>query len=266
MHTINLWDKLHLSGQKVILLLFVGFFLSATTAFSQDAVKGVRINRPLDDQKLLNYGFTLGLHTSALRLKFSDSFIKKQTSPQPGEPDSKDPVQFDTVANITSPNGVAFSIGFLGSLRVAQYLDIRLMPKVSFYDYAVNYQYFPQTSPDRRFVADFTAVDIPLMFKYKSVRRKNFRMFYVGGVTPTIDVTGKKQREENEKEGLRISGDNLSMEIGFGTDFYFQYFKFSPEIRYSHGLVNVLSNTQNDIGQGFTRMSTQGIALYLVFN
>ncbi len=254
MHTINVWDKLYLPGQKIILFFIAGLLLLAGPAFSQkNSVLKSRENLIDYDQRLLTYGFTLGIHSSSVRLKYDDTFTQ---SPGP----------FDTVANVTTPTGVGFSIGFLANLRLLQYLDVRLMPKVGFYQYSVNYQYFPATSPDENFFADFTTVDLPVMLKYKSARRKNFRMFYVGGITPTIDVTGKKQREENEQEGLRLSGDNLSMEIGFGTDIYFPLFKFSPEIRYSHGLVNVLSSRQNDIGQGFSRMGTQSIALYLIFN
>ena len=254
MHTINFWDKLYLSGQKVVLLFFLlGLLVSAGPAYSQNPVLKSRENLVDYDQRLLTYGFTLGIHTSALRLKFSDNFIQN-------------PGTFDTVANINTPNGVGFSIGFLANLRLVEFLDIRVMPKVGFYQYSVNYQNISADIPDQNSFADFTTVDLPIMFKYKSARRKNFRMFYVGGFTPTIDVTGKKQREANAEEGLRLNGDNLSLELGFGTDIYFPLFKFSPEIRYSHGLINVLSNTQNEIGRGFSRMSTQSIALYLIFN
>jgi hypothetical protein len=203
------------------------------------------------DDRLLTYGFTLGMHTSTLRIKFSEEFTGSR---------------FDSVANIVSPNGFGFSIGFLASLRAAQYLDVRVMPKVGFYQYSVDLQDTNVETPDQNYFADFTTIDLPVMFKFKSQRRKNFRMFYVAGVTPTIDVTGKKQRQENAEEGLRLTGDNLSMEIGFGTDIYFPLFKFSPEIRYSYGLVDVLQNSQNDIGQAFQRLNTQGISLYLIFN
>lgn len=247
MQTTFLWDKLHLHWQKVIVLLFAGTLLSAP-AFAQNPAKS-RDNLVEYDERLFSYGFTLGVHSSSLRLKFSDKFNKN-----------------DTTANIVAPNGVGFSIGFLTNLRLAQYLDIRIMPKVGFYQYSVDQQFVNPDYRDENFFADFTTVDLPLMLKYKSQRRNNFRMFYTGGVTPTVDVTGKKKREENEERGLSLKGDNLSVELGFGTDVYFPLFKFSPEIRYSYGVMNFLNPRQQDIGQSFSRVGTQSIALYLVFN
>lgn len=229
----------------------MGFLLSVKPIFAQDEVMRSRENLQGYDQRLFTYGFTLGVHSSALRLRFSDTFTQ---------------APLDGVANITSPNGFGFSIGFLGNLKLAQYLDVRLMPKVSFYQYSIDMQFTDPGRADENHFADFTTIDLPLMLKFKSARRKNFRMFYVAGVSPMIDVTGKKKREENQEEGLRISGDNLALEVGFGTDVYFPFFKFSPEIRYSHGLVNVLNNSQNEIGQAFHRIGTQSISLYLVFN
>ena len=248
MQTSFPWNKLNLYRQKVVLFSLFGFLLLSLPAYSQNPARS-RENLPEYDERLLSYGFTLGVHSSALRLRFADQFTKN------GE-----------IANIVARNGGGFSIGFLTNLRLAQYLDVRLMPKVGFYQYSIDYQF---TDPDieaENFFADFTTIDLPLMMKYKSQRRGNYRMVYVGGVTPTIDVTGKKQRQENEEEGLRLKGDNLALELGFGTDVYFPLFKFSPEIRYSYGLINVLSNNQNEVGQNFRRMGTQSISLYLIFN
>lgn len=247
MQTTFLWDKLHLHWQKVILITFAGFLFSVS-AFGQNPVQS-RDNLIGYDDRLFSYGFTLGIHTSSLRLKFADDFNLN-----------------DTTANIVAPNGVGFSIGFLTNLRLAQYLDLRLMPKVGFYQYSVDQQFVNPDYEDETFFADFTTIDLPLLLKYKSQRRGNFRMFYVGGVTPTVDVTGKKKREENEERGLSLKGDNLSVELGFGTDIYFPLFKFSPEIRYSYGVMNFLNPNQQDIGQSFSRVGTQSISLYLVFN
>ena len=248
MQTSFSWNKLNLHRKKIVFFFLSGFLLFSIPAFSQNPANS-RENLIEYDQRLISYGFTLGVHSSALRLRFSDGFTKN-----------------DTVANIVGRNGGGFSIGFLTNLRLAQYLDLRLLPKVGFYQYSVDYQFLNPDYPEENFFADFTTIDLPLMLKYKSQRRGNYRMFYVGGVTPTIDVTGKKQRQENEEEGLRLKGDNLSLELGFGTDIYFPLFKFSPEIRYSYGLINVLSNKQNELGQNFTRMGTQAISLYLIFN
>lgn len=250
MQTSFFGNKLHLYRQKIVLLAVLGLSCLALPAFSQNTqVMKSREYLVEYDNRILTYGFTLGVHSSSLRPKFSNEFTK-----------------MDTVYNIVARNGAGFSIGFLGNLRLAEFLDIRLMPKVGFYQYSVDQQFINPDEQDQNYFADFTTIDLPLMLKYKSVRRGNFRMFYVGGLTPSIDVTGKKQREENATEGLRLTGDNLSLELGFGSDIYFPLFRFSPEIRYSYGLMNVLESNQNDIGRAFNRVGTQSISLYLIFN
>ncbi|AHM59847.1 port-related protein [Flammeovirgaceae bacterium 311] len=232
------------------MLLLLALFTHTATA--QETVNMNQENLSYGETRFISFGFLLGGHTSSLRPKFSKDFAAPSLN--------------DTL-NITTASPFGFSIGFLTNFKVAQYLDVRLMPKVAFYDYKLSFH--TTTANDesvRDALADFTTVDVPLSFKYKSMRRGNHRMFITGGVTQIIDVTGKKQKEENQENGLRLNGNNTTADIGFGADFFFPLFKFSPEIRYSYGLVDVLDSRNNQLGRSFDRMGTQMIGIYLVFN
>jgi hypothetical protein len=250
MEAAHLWYKRHLSGIKIS---FLGLMLSLATlpVQAQMDTRGDRENLPGYDDRFLTYGFTLGGHTSTLRPKFSEAF----RSPS-----------FGDTLNIIPGVPMGFSIGFLANFRAAEFLDIRLMPKVAFYDYTLKFETADQDAATKDALADFTTIDIPLSLKYKSQRRGNHRMFVTGGMTSIIDVTGKKQREVNTEAGLRLSGNNLTADVGFGVDFYFALFKFSPEIRYSYGVRDVLENKENQLGRAFDRMGTHIIGVYLVFN
>jgi hypothetical protein len=250
MQNPNLWNKLHLYGQKISIIVLL--LLLVQTASAQNTAKMARENLPDYDERPLTYGFSLGLHASALRPRFSQAFTSSA---------------YDSVANIVPQNSAGFSIGFLTSFRLFQYLDLQFMPKVAFYDYSMSYRYTQAGLAAQDGFADFTVVDFPLLLKYKSQRRGNYRMFVLGGVTPTLDVTGKKQKSRNREEGgLRLKGDNLSLEAGVGTDIYFEFFRFSPQIRYAYGLTDVLDNKDNAYGRAFDRINTHSVALYLVFN
>lgn len=140
------------------------------------------------------------------------------------------------------------------------------MPGVGFYDYKLSFVTTPNAEKLPDIVVDFTTANIPVSLKFNSQRRGNHRMFMTGGVTPIIDITGKKKREENFESGLRLNGNNLTADVGFGADFYFPLFKFSPEVRYSYGLKNILENKNSDVGQAFDRLGSHMIGVYLVFN
>ncbi len=248
METTHFWHKRHLLSLKVTLLLLLA--LAGKPLLAQESRE---YYLPTYDDRFLTYGFTLGGHTSTLRPKFSNGFIE-------------DGAFRDTI-NILPRNAFGFSIGFLANFRAAEYLTIRVMPKVAFYDYALKFETTPSiANPPSDVVVDFTTVDIPISLKFRSMRRENHRMFMAAGVTPVIDVTGKKKREENSESGLRLRGDNLTADVSFGADFYFPLFKFSPEIRYSYGLRDVLDNKSNQVGRAFDKLGTHIIGVYLVFN
>ena len=87
-------------------------------------------------------------------------------------------------------------------------------------------------------------------------------MYMVGGAKPGIQATGKK---EQTKQELEINSANLSIEAGFGFDLYYPLFKFSPEVRFSHGMIDMLGNKTNDFGQPLKRVSTNMVTVYFLF-
>jgi hypothetical protein len=57
-----------------------------------------------------------------------------------------------------------------------------------------------------------------------------------GGLKFGIEANVKKK-----SSALTTNIADLSLEYGFGLEQFFQFFKFTPEIRFSHGLVNMYS-------------------------
>jgi hypothetical protein len=84
----------------------------------------------------------------------------------------------------------------------------------------------------------------------------------IGGIKPGIEASGKKDKTKAE---LEVKGMNLSLEAGFGFDLYYPLFKFSPEIRFSRGIVDVLDNRNNDFGLPLRRVNTNTITVYFLF-
>jgi hypothetical protein len=86
----------------------------------------------------------------------------------------------------------------------------------------------------------------------------------IGGIKPSIEASGKKQ-EQNISKSLEVKNVNLNLEAGLGFDLYFPLFKFSPEIRFSRGIIDVLDNSENIFGQPLKYINTNTITIYLLF-
>jgi hypothetical protein len=237
-------DKFYLQSIKVSIvlsLLLVSFHGNAQVK------RWAERNNPLYDNRKLSYGFLIGLHSSIYQVQYSDKFV---TTP------------FDTVHSITSPWKGGFALGFLVNYRITDYLDIRLTPTVAFLEHELRYRYVDDTPAESKLV-ETTMVELPILLKYKSERRGNIRMYMIGGIKPAIEASGKKDFDGSEE--VEVKGGNLSLEAGFGFDLYYPLFKFSPEIRFSRGIMDVLDNRTNPYGQPLRRLNTNTISIYFVF-
>lgn len=246
MHNAHFWHKLHLHRKKIILFSCFIFILSGT---DQVMAQNIRtINLPNSDEKWLHYGFTLGVHNANYKLKYSREFTNSD---------------YDTVLSINPTNQAGFSLGFLLNLRLAKHFDLRLLPKVGFYEHELQYDYISGKSETQQ--VESTLVEFPLLLKYKSQRRGNLRAYMVGGVNPSFKAGGNRNQELSD-DRLITGTTNFAIEYGFGVDIYYPLFKFSPEIRFSHGLVNMLKDDTNRYGEGINRLTMHSVSLYLHFS
>ncbi len=247
MRTTHFWNKLCLHSTKVIVVLLLIFAAQQAEA-QQKKTRWVKRNNPNYDDKKLTYGFLIGLHTTAYQIKYSDVFVTQG---------------FDTLYAVEPKWSPGFSLGFIMNYKLADLLDLRLTPKVAFYENRLLYRY-TDDQPNEEKLIETTMVELPLLLKFKSERRENLRMYMIGGIKPAIEASGKKKLE-NTTSTLEVTGGNVSIDVGFGLDIYYPLFKFSPEVRFSRGLVDVLDNRTNAYGQPLQRVNTNTITLYLLF-
>jgi hypothetical protein len=189
----------------------------------------------------------IGLHTSAYELKYADKFVTQS---------------FDTVHSVQGSFSPGFSLGFLVNMRLNDVLDLRLMPKAGFYNHKLTYYYTDNTT--RQQLVETTMVEFPLLLKYKSMRRGNVRMYMVGGITPSIEASGKNDVQSNTAN-LSIRNRNLTLDAGLGFDFYFPLFKFSQEIRFSRGMVDMLGSDPSAFSAPIKYLNTNTISVYFIF-
>jgi hypothetical protein len=204
------------------------------------------MNLPNYDEKWIHYGFSVGVHRSYYKLHYSEKFLNGQ---------------MDTLLSIQTPSRIGFDLGFILNLRLGKLFDFRITPQVGFYEYKLEYNYTDGNRINQ--LVESTVVEFPLLFKYKSIRWNNFRVYLIGGVNPAIQASGNKDDEEERK--LQTAGFNLSGEFGFGFDLYFPLFKFSPEIRFSKGLLNLIRDDNFGYREGIGSLKSNVVTIYLNF-
>ncbi|MDZ4757043.1 MAG: porin family protein [Bacteroidota bacterium] len=180
-------------------------------------------NLPSYDYKLLHYGFTVGFSSTNFKLNHDASFFPN-----------------DTLASVICKPQAGFNLGVLGDLHLGNHFDIRLIPSLHFAQRNIEFV-FRKDSLLSVAKIESTYGELPLIFKYKSDRIKNTRFYVVAGLIYSFDFTSNKTVARKPGDAfVAVGTNNLGYQIGMGFDFYFPYFKFSPEIKLTNGINNVL--------------------------
>lgn len=204
------------------------------------------------DDRFLHYGFFLAVNKSQFRTRTSPYF----RNPQP-------PPNFDTLKVINTVPSIGFTTGFILNVRLFDYLDFRLLPTVSFYQRYIEFENKSGVRNVELKQSTFSFIELPMMIKFKSQRRNNSRMYLIGGIKPALEVGSKKKEIQDDR--LRSNVFDFNIEYGCGFDLYYPLFKFSPEIRFSHGLVNLKVSDPNEYARSISSMLTHTVTLYFNF-
>lgn len=207
--------------KKNFYIIFLCFI--AGKSFSQETK--VR-NNPEYDDKLIHFGYTLGLNE--MEFSFGRNY---KANPN------------DTLyADLVKPM-LGFHVGMISDLRLGEYFDLRLQPSYNFSQR--NLVFFVNRKLNTQMNLESSMIDIPLSLKYKAKRINNYRPYLLGGGSVRYDLAAKKKFDESTNEYVLLRPFDIYYEIGFGIDFYLTYFKFSTEIKLSVGTLNILNHSKS---------------------
>ncbi len=228
----------------VFLLQFFGFSQSKGM-FSKDPI----INLENFDKQRVHWGYFLGFNMYDFKIDYNDT-----------------PERDIEVNTITG-----FNVGLIGNLRLQEYIDLRFEPGLYYTQRNLIF-----THPDldreseRKREVKSTYIHFPLLLKFSSKRIGNVRPYLVGGVSSTLNLaSNSKSDDDNFQERFRVKQWTRNYELGFGIDFYLEYFKFSPSIRGVFGLGDELirDNTPDSPWTGnVNSMSTRAILVNFTFH
>ena len=130
-----------------------------------------------------------------------------------------------------------FDVHVIGNLKIGDYFDFRFLPGFSFAERPLEFV----TSSGPTFTRNIESVffEAPFLVRYKSAPYKDKRAFVVAGLKYSFDVANNSATREAESL-IQISPHDFQFEIGAGMQFFFPYFIFSPEVKFSQGIGNIL--------------------------
>ncbi|PKP08722.1 MAG: hypothetical protein CVU09_14280 [Bacteroidetes bacterium HGW-Bacteroidetes-4] len=239
--------KVEMRLKKLIFILFIipiGLYAQKPKAW----------NKPLYDVYPYHFGFAFSFGVLDFSVKHSDYFLNQN-------PDS-----------IFSVEGIAkplFGASMVTNLRLTENLDLRFIPGLYFGQRDLNYLHIPETGTTdtsmHTMKIESTFLQFPLLFKYRSTRENNYRPYLVFGASYGIDLAARKKIKQEEMPKIRLQRHDIFLEMGAGIDYYLPFFKFSTELRFSYGLMNVVSYDNTKYTRVYDKLGSKMVTLVIYF-
>jgi len=220
------------------------------------------------DDKLIHFGFTLGVNTT----DFAFTHYNVIADNPDFVPETVNGVQITGTEKIRADISTltpGFTVGIVTNLRLTESFDLRFLPGMSFGERKLTYnipvQDINDTGNKSFYSIKSTFLDFPLLLKYKSRKMNNQRPYLIVGGAYRIDIS-----KSGQEDLVRLKPLSSYVEAGVGWDSYLQFFRLSTELKFSFGLNNVLDNgpkeTQAQVySNAFSKLSSNLFTLSFHF-
>lgn len=228
------------------LLLIITIVLS----FAANGQRGVIENlKGFDENKVFHFGFSVGLNYMGARLNLNNSIYTS-----------------DTILGLNIKQSPGFTLAVVTDLHLGRYWDLRaLFPTLAFGQR--NFEYLVKTD-DGPFLdvrqSESTYLAFPIELKYKSQRYGNWRAYVTGGGFAAYDMVSQKKAQPGVPV-VRLDNVDYGYSIGFGLEFFLEYFKFSPHFKWSNGLNNLKIDDQTPFTSVIDKITARTFSVSLTF-
>lgn len=190
-----------------ILILLIGLLCLNNPLKAQFNERPV-LNIENKDKKFLNYGYYLGFNQYDFKFDYNNN-----------------------TEDILVDKTLGFTVGLIGEMRINEFLDVRIEPGLAYNARTLGFPGFTEERDAIREVKS-TYINFPLLLKASTRRLGNFKPFLIGGLSASLNLgSNETALDDNASGTFRMTKWVYNYEIGFGIDFYLEYFKFSPSIR-----------------------------------
>jgi len=170
-------------------------------------------NLPYVDQKIIHFGFLLGVNAMDFNVTPHDS--ARVSTLKPG-----------------------FTVGIISDLRLNRYLNLRFTPTLYFGERKLSY-----LGNDSVEISSIP-ICFPIYLKYSAERKGNYRPYVICGAGVSFDLA----TSANSDNPVTLKPLDFYTEFGVGCDIYFSFFKLAPELKYSIGFGNILVPGKDRVG------------------
>jgi hypothetical protein len=189
-------------------VFFLAFSLallpSCHSQFNEDPI----INLENEDKAFLNWGYFLGFNQYDFKFEYKNND-----------------------EDILVDKSLGFNVGLIGEMRLNEFLDLRFEPGLFYSQRILGFPGFSEQNDAIRQLKS-TYINFPLLLKVSTRRLGNWKPYVVGGFYGSLNLgSNEDSLEDNSSGTFRLKQQVYGYELGFGIDFYTEYFKFSPSIR-----------------------------------
>ncbi len=235
--------------QKIIL-----FLLLFAINFSVFGQRETTLNLPKFEHRFMHFGFLLGINSANFRLiRFPPTVYGS-----------------DTLLVLEPTSTTGFNLGIISEMHLGEYFGIRFTPNLAFSQRILTYT-FETFDGIKKYEKNIesTLINFPLNLKIKSQRLNNFGAYIIGGVSYSYDLASDASAKNNSTNlndiFLKLGPHDFMGDLGFGTDFYLEYFKFGLELKMSYGLNDIQIRENNAFSNPIDMLKTKMFLLSFTF-
>ena len=193
--------------RKYLFILTCFVFLCTHSLSAQFNEKPI-INLENEDKAFLNWGYFLGFNSLDFKFAYEND-----------------------LPDVLVDNSIGFNVGLIGEMRLNKFLDLRFEPGLFYTKRNLLFPGFTEENDAMREV-NSTYINFPLLLKVSTLRIGNWKPFIIGGVSAGLNLGSQEDSLDDNSSGtFRMKSNTFNYELGFGIDFYTEYFKFTPSIR-----------------------------------
>lgn len=239
--------------RHTVLLIFLTLAGGWATAQEMYNYETRQLRSPKYDFKTIHFGFELGIN-------YYDFHIEPTETLQNIQDNQNTLYSIDCIA---SPG---FTLLLISDLRLTNWLNLRFTPGISYTQRDMVFDVYNDIIGDfyqATRQVESTFIEFPLYFKFRGKRVGNARPYLMGGAKYMVDMASQELVEDPRL--FRIKRFDLAYEFGFGIDIYFDFFKFSPQIKAVTGMRNMVVPDDTIFTEGVVDLTTRCVLISFQF-